>query len=387
MMRRSTFLIVIAVCFVGVEAQCAGPLVFEKQKISDLPYEAACALDIDKDGDLDIVSGEYWYEGPEFETQHKMCTLLNVKDYYDDFGEYPMDVNGDGYADVVAGGWHGQTMSWRENPKGKTTEWTVHEIAKVGNIERPCFWDVDGDGHVEAVPNRPKGALEVFQLVRDANGKGTGVFKKHVISEEFQGHGLGFGDVNGDGRNDFILAKGWFEAPAKPFESTWTWHPAFDLGHASVPMLVHDVNGDGKNDIIVGMAHDYGIAWWEQGVDGTWTKHDIDTKNSQYHDMALADLDNDGKPELVTGKRYYAHSGKDPGAEDPLGLYYYTMRKGKVLQNVVDRGAPGEASGAGIFMWIVDIDQNGWQDIIAPGKEGLYLFKNQGAKKTQNKQQ
>lgn len=381
-MTMRTCLVLAVISSMYVTTLCAGPLVFEKQKVSDSPYEAACVLDIDKDDNLDIVSGEYWYEGPGFKTRHKMCTLLAVKDYYDDFGEYPMDVNGDGYMDVVAGGWFGESLTWRENPKGGTGEWDVHLIEKVGKIERPCYWDVDGDGHVDVVPNRPKGPLEVFQLIRDENGMGAGKFKKHVISEKFQGHGLGFGDVNGDGRNDFILATGWFEAPAEPFTGVWTWQPAFDFGRASVPVLVHDVNEDGKNDIIVGEAHGYGIAWWEQAGDGAWTKHDIDTKNSQYHDMALVDLDNDGRVELVSGKRRYAHSGKDPGAEDPVGLYYFTMRKGKVVQNIIDRGEPGVASGAGIFMWITDIDRNGWQDIIAPGKEGLFLFKNRGPGKT-----
>jgi len=97
--------------------------------------------------------------------------------------------------------------------------------------------------------------------------------------------------------------------------------------------------------------------------------------------MRLADLDNDGEPELITGKRYHAHNGNDPGAEEPVGLYYYSLKGGKPQCVTIDYGPAGESSGAGIYMWIADIDKNGWNDIIAPGKEGLYLFRNYGYSK------
>ncbi|MCF7849388.1 MAG: DUF1080 domain-containing protein [Kiritimatiellales bacterium] len=360
---------------------CDSQIVFEKQKLSDSTYEAACAADLNNDGKLDIVCGEYWYQGPEFKQRYKMCELMMTRDYYDDFGVYPMDVDGDGFMDIVSGGWFGKTLSWRQNPKGKTSEWTVHKIEEVGSIERPCFWDIDGDGYAEIIPNMPRGPLIVFKLLRDASGKGTGEFKKHEISSQFQGHGLGYGDINGDGRKDFILSAGWFEAPAKPFEQEWKWHADFDFVKASVPIIVHDISGDGRNDLIVGSGHGYGLVWLEQSATGTWIRHELDMKNSQYHELRLADLDNDGAPELVTGKRYHAHSGKDPGAEDPVGLYYYTLKNGKPRGVTIDYGPAGEASGAGIYMWIADVDANGWNDIVAPGKDGLYLFKNQGAKK------
>ncbi len=372
----------ISLCLFCVTAQGIGSLAFEKQKISDSAYESACAADLNNDGKLDIVSGEYWFEGPSFKKKHKMCELIMEREYYDDFGVYPMDVDGDGYTDIVSGGWFGLTLTWRQNPRGKPVMWKVHKIEEVGHIERPCFWDVDGDGHVEVIPNLPRGPLIVFKLIRDTEGKGTGVFKRYEISAEVQGHGLGFGDINGDGRNDFILVKGWFEAPAKVFEQAWAWHPDFSVGHASVPIIVHDISGDGKNDLIVGMGHDYGLAWWEQGLVRRWSKHDIDTANSQYHEMRLADLDKDGHLDLVTGKRYRAHNGKDPGSGDPVGLYYYTLLDGRPRGFTIDHGPAGQASGAGIYMWIADVDENGWDDIVAPGKEGLYLFRNQGLGKS-----
>ena len=372
----------VIICISCVLAEGSEQIVFDKQKLSISRYESACAADLNNDGNLDIVCGEYWYNGPDFKKVHKMCSLPATNGYHDDFGVYPMDVNGDGWMDIVSGGWFGKKLTWRQNPKGKTVEWKVHLIAEVGNIERPCFWDIDSDGYVDIVPNMPSGPLIVFKLVRNGDGKGTGEFKRYEISSKHQGHGLGFGDINGDGRGDLIVSNGWYESPEKVFEQEWKWHPDFNFSRPSVPIVVYDINGDGKNDLIVGSAHDYGLAWWQQGDNGSWIKHDLNTTKSQYHEMRLADLNNDGEPELITGKRYHAHNGKDPGAEEPVGLYYYSLKGGKPQSVTIDYGTVGDSSGSGIYMWIADIDKNGWKDIIAPGKEGLYLFRNHGYSKS-----
>jgi VCBS repeat protein len=380
-MHILTLGLVAAMAIVGA-ADGEAVLKFDKARIGEVNYEAASACDVNQDGVLDIVSGEYWFVGPEFKTKHKICTILAQSGYYDDFSDYPMDVNGDGFPDIISGGWFGQVMVWRENPKGKTGEWTVHEIAKVGNVERACHYDIDGDGDMEVIPNTPSAPLRVFKLVRDAQGKGTGQFKETVVRQENQGHGLGFGDINGDGRVDIVLTAGWLEAPKDPYTEKWSWHPEFTLVHASVPVLVHDVNGDGVNDLIVGNGHGYGLDWYGQKVDAegkrTWTKNEIDPKRSQYHEMQLLDIDNDGAVELVTGKRYHAHNGSDPGGDDPVGLYYFEINGGNFVRHTIDYGPAGTASGAGIYFWAEDLDGNGWKDIIAPGKEGLYLFKNLG---------
>ena len=353
------------------------PLVFERIKISDLPFEAASAFDVNNDGHIDIVSGEYWYEGPDFTTQHKICDVQPSGEYFDDFGDYPMDVNGDGYTDIVTGGYWGKHLRWRENPKGKPVKWLTHDIAETGSIERPCFYDLDGDGFVEVIPNETN-SLTVHRLVRDAKGKGTGEFEHYVVRDGAPGHGLGFGDINMDGRPDIILHNGWHEQPKTGLAGKWTWHEDFKLASASVPVLVYDVNKDGLNDLIVGQAHAYGLDWWEQQKGGKWTKHSIDPDRSQYHDMMLADIDNDGDPELITGKRYRAHNGHDPGANDPLGVYYFEINGGKFERITLDYGPADRASGIGIFCWVEDVDGNGWKDVVAPGKEGLYLFKNKG---------
>lgn len=361
------------------------PLRFERVKISDEMYEAASVMDVDKDGAPDIVSGGFWYAGPRFEERHRICDVQRAGEYYDDFSDYPMDVNGDGYLDIVTGGWFGKTLAWRENPKGGTGEWKTHVIDQPGNIETVRFWDVDGDGHVEVVPNTSD-LVVVYKLVRDADGKGTGKFEKYLLRQGGIGHGLGFGDVNGDGRGDFLGVGGWVEQPAEGLDGKWAWHGEFDFKMTSVPILVHDVNADGLADLIFGAGHGYGLWWYQQGktADGkrTWTKHDIDQDRSQYHDLLLVDIDNDKQVELVTGKRYRAHNGHDPGANDPVGLYYFEIDGGNFKRATLDYGPPEKTAGAGLYLWVEDVDANGYKDIVAPGKTGLYLFKNLGPLRT-----
>ena len=354
-------------------------LVFDRVRISDVTYEAVAAGDVNRDGKLDLITGEYWFEGPSFTTRHRITTIPRVGDYYDDFSDFPMDVDGDGYLDIITGGWWNESIIWRQNPRNNG-RWHNHTADKCGNVETIRFWDVDGDGRVEICPNAG-GNVVAYRVEHDAAGKPTGKLLKHVIKQGGCGHGLGFGDINGDGRGDFIIPDGWLEAPEKPWEQPWKYHAEFKLGMVSVPILVYDVNGDGKADLIAGQGHDYGLAWYEQGGDGenrTWTKHDIDLDRSQYHEMALADLDNDGKPELITGKRWRAHMGQDPGAGDPLHLSYYRIDGGKFTRFTIDYGPATRASGTGIYLWVADLDGNGWLDIAAPGKEGLYIFYNRG---------
>ena len=105
----------------------------------------------------------------------------------------------------------------------------------------------------------------------------------------------------------------------------WIFHPEFDLGETGF-IYTMDVNGDGLPDLVTTLAHDYGIFWYEQKKDAqgnrTWVKHVIDNAWSQAHALTIADLKGDGKPVLVTGKRYYAHE-HDKGANEPLGVYWY----------------------------------------------------------------
>lgn len=358
---------------------------FEKIVIDvDSKGEAAAVMDVNRSGKLSIVCGESWYE-PTDKTlrqwkKHPLRKIEYKLEYFDDFANLVLDVNGDGYPDIISGGFFSGKTFWYENPGKAGGEWKEHPIDTRG-IETARLWDVAGDGQLTLVPNSPGSPVNWYELKRDAAGKGTGEFIKHTAYDKpFMGEGIGFGDINGDGRGDFVTSMGWVEAPADR-RGPWIVHEEFKLtGHQGVPIFVHDVNGDGAADLIYGMGHDYGLFWLEQkrAADGTrqWVRHTIDLRWSQAHALAMGDLDGDGRPELVAGKRYRAHGDSDPGGKDPCCLYYYSFDKtGTFTRHTIDEG---NKVGVGVDVLVTDINGDGRLDIVCPGKGGLYLFLNQG---------
>jgi len=363
------------------------PNQFRKVFVSPERFESAGVFDVNGDGIPDIVSGEFWYEGPSYQKKYRLGSVAVHGDYYDDFSTIPLDVNGDGHTDFITGGWWGETLRWRENPGESGAEWPEHIIARTGNIETTRAWDVDRDGHLEIVPNTPLGPLVVYKLKRDAGGRATGEFESHVLKfrgrdNDSQKHGLGFGDISGSGCGDFVFQDGWLEAPEDPYHGEWIWHPEFTLPPGSgIPILVVDLNGDGKNELIVGNGHGYGLSWWEQQPQGAgrkWIEHPIDPFSSQYHDLQWVDIDGDGKCELITGKRLRAHPHNEPGVNDAFGWYVFKWTGENFAKQVVDFGPVGSGHGLGISFAVADLNGDGRLDVVAPGKEGLAIYFNEG---------
>ena len=130
------------------------------------------------------------------------------------------------------------------------------------HVEFAFLVDIDNDGKAQEI--LPEfGDTEAPLAWYEAH---DGSIVKHVVSNKSYGHGIGAGDVNGDGRTDILTPKGWFEAPADPRNGRVEVPSGFrpdGLGF----MHVMDVNGDGRPDIVTSKAHDYGIFWLEQGAE------------------------------------------------------------------------------------------------------------------------
>jgi len=360
-------------------------------------FEAAGVFDVDNDGKLDIVAGDTWYQAPDWKPYH-VRDVKRVGTYFNDFSTLPLDVNGDRYTDFITCSYFGRDVGWVENPGKPGSPWTYHEVDLPGNIEAAWMVDLSGDGVPDVLPNTVN-VVVWYEVVAKGDGKGVEL-KKHDFGAQAAGHGVGSGDVNGDGRTDLLTPKGWFEAPADPAHDTWSWHADWQAGATGIQMLARDVDGDGLSDVVYGMGHDYGLFWLRQdkGPDGkrTWTRQTIDNSVASVHALMWADIDGDGQAhELVTGKRVYAHE-VEPGATDGSLVAWYDFDphfkrwvKHVIFQGEPAKNAPEKAgerralkdfppgtAGTGLQLTAIDIDRDGDLDLVCPGKSGLYLFEN-----------
>lgn len=360
--------------------------------------ECASVADFNGDGKLDIAAGRNLYLAPKWTkfADFREGAETNGPET-DDNSEFAMDVNGDGRPDVVSSGWmRMKGVYWYENPGKPDVKWKATRIHAAQSLEGVIHGNIAGHGdhdilvnHWALVPGQGMTWLEHLDRAP--------WFKEHVLGPEGEDHGNGLGDVNGDGRNDIVTPTGWWENPPRPTQDKWIWHPdyRFEGGPASHPILVHDVNADGLNDIIIGASHTYGLAWLEQKhADGarTFVQHWAETDFGGFHTMAMGDLDADGRPDLVTGKRLFPHHGRDIGEFDPLFMFWYRIHPGGRWERHLlsynhipwypteDTGnpPPNYAIGAGMKLNIADMDGDRKPDIVATGKSGLYIFYNKG---------
>jgi hypothetical protein len=389
-----------AVILSALPADSAAPKITWKKTVVSKAFlsEGVAVADVNKDGKMDILTGEVWFEAPDWKP-HRIrpgkddYTDGNKNVYSHSFACWAEDINGDGWPDLIVIDFPGQPCHWYENPQGKPGPWKEHVIWHSACNETPLYADLFGTGQRVLVMGwQPKGKEREGQMAWFAPGKDpTQTWEMHPISEpsspghEIPGtfrysHGLGVGDVNGDGRLDVICTGGWWEQPASCDGKTpWKFHPA-NLGAPCADMFAYDMDGDGKADILSSSAHQYGI-WWHQqrpGKDGnpSFLKQDLFPKIfSQTHALHFVDINGDGLKDLVTGKRWWAHGSTgdaDPNA--PAVLYWFEAKRGadgltRFLPHEIDND-----SGIGTQFVVDDINGDKLPDIVVANKKGVFIF-------------
>lgn len=360
------------------------PLSFRKVHIWDSFYtEASSIADVNRDGKPDIIAGARWFEAPDWKPHdiwvHRKFDY--TKGYSDSFLNFMTDVNEDGWIDMINFDFPGREVYWLENPGKSDVYWKRYVIDSVASNESPMMVDIDGDGRHDLVfGNEKTGQLNWWS---HSLKSGKVMWQAHAISEKKSkgngtfAHGLGWGDLNADGRKDVMIIGGWWEAPKNFNASPWAFHEA-DLGYPCSQMLPFDFDADGDMDVITGSAHDFGL-WWHEQVKGpqqqiSFVRHLIDSTYSELHSMVLKDVDRDGLPDLITGKRYYAHQGHGPGGMDPAVVYWYQLLRNGRKQPYWIRHEIDHNSGVGIQFEAEDINKDGLLDFAIGNKNGVFYF-------------
>jgi hypothetical protein len=348
--------------------------------------EGVAVADVNRDGRIDVIAGNMWYEAPNWTPREIQAPKQfdAAKAYSNSFINFSADINRDGWPDQIRVDMPGtHRVIWHENPKGNNQHWTEHTLFRNACNESPALARLSGAGKEPVlIFSFDDSQMAWHEPNKDANAE----FIAHPISEKIAkesakdhgvfrySHGLGVGDLNGDGRNDVIIRTGYWEAPPDPRQTNWRFIPA-NLGDDCAQMHVYDVNADGLPDVLSSSAHKIGI-WWHQQLpgEGKFIAHTIDASFSQSHSLELADINGDGLKDLVTGKRFWAHGPTgDINPGDPAVVVWFELqRKGREVRWI--KHEIDNDSGVGTQFVVADINRDKLLDIVTSNKKGVHAF-------------
>jgi hypothetical protein len=419
--------------------------------------ESVAIGDFDHDGTLDIAAGKRWYKGPFvpgyspatagnehiYRTGHDDLPVTGIADEIntgvsDSWSAFGYDFDGDGWDDILQNSASdigpvatGQTQPippgtgyWYQNPHNAAGNWPRYLISNDMKAEHKAYADMDGDGKPEMLgacknctPPETWGYWSADWKNPTAQWTFHSVTRMYPFKDNCCGwiHGLGAGDINGDGKLDLMERSGVWLQPATAGQPWQFINYAFsipeflgtapDIGGSN--MYAYDVDGDGLADIVSSSnSHGYGLAWHRQSPAGTFTRNMImnvpgfptatDTKDttefSQLHSLWLYDMDGDGLKDIVTGKTFLAHpfttgdaggSGSGGVGTEPTVLYIFKLVRTPTVHWVpypIDVDSPTQkSSGVAREFRVVDMNKDGIPDIVISSKRGLFVFLGQAS--------